>query len=259
MPDDSPFDGAEDHYDRFRPGYGSAAIAWLVDHFDVDAGSRVLDLGCGAGQLAVPLAAHAGEVVAMDPNPRMLDHARERAADADVANLIYCEGSDAALGSLDGPFRLTTMGRAFHWMDQERTLEHLHDLTEPDGGVAIVTDDEWLTKATDPWGDVVYDVAAAYLDDLPERRDPATVEYDDPWDAKLDAFGFDVETHEIPLERAWTVDELVGYVFSLSFASPQEFGDNRDAFEREVRDRLAASGSEPFVQHTTVEILAGRR
>jgi SAM-dependent methyltransferase len=259
MSDDSPFDGAEDHYARFRPGYGSAAIDWLVSHFDVDADGRVLDLGCGAGQLAVPLADHAGEVVAMDPNPRMLDHARERAADVGVANVTYREGSDADLGSLDGSFRLTTMGRAFHWMDQERTLEHLRDRTAPGGGVAIVTDDEWLTKARDPWGDVVYDVVADHLDDLPERRDPATIEYDDPWDAKLEAFGFDVETKEIPLERAWTVDELVGYVFSLSFASPQEFGDDRDAFEQEVRERLAAFGSEPFVQHTTVEILAGRR
>jgi hypothetical protein len=106
---------------------------------------------------------------------------------------------------------------------------------------------------------VVYDVAADHLDDLPERRDPATIEYDDPWDAKLAAFGFDVETEEIPLERTWTVDEVVGYVFSLSFASPQAFGDDAAAFEREVRERLAAAGSEPFVQHTTVEILAGRR
>jgi hypothetical protein len=50
--------------------------------------------------------------------------------------------SDAELDGLTGPFRLATMGRSFHWTDQERTLDRLYDLSEPGGGVAIPGDEK---------------------------------------------------------------------------------------------------------------------
>ena len=252
------FEGTEAYYAEYRPGYGDAAIEYLVDRFDVNASRRVLDLGCGAGQIAIPLAAFAGEVVGIDPNREMLAHARAQADAAGSGNVEFVEGSDADLDPDLGSFRLVTMGRSFHWMDQERTLDRLHDLLEPGGGLAIVTGEEWLVRGEMDWQAAVYEVAERYLDDLPERE-TGDVEYPDPWDEKLATFGYrDVETKTFDIAREWRVDEIVGYVYSLSYCSPQTFGDAMDDFEADVRERLARMGEEPFEQAAEVEVIAGR-
>jgi hypothetical protein len=83
---------------------------------------------------------------------------------------------------------------------------------------------------------------------------------DDPWDEKLAAHGFpDVETRAFEVTREWTVEGALGYVFSLSYCSPETFGDEQAAFADRVRERLAEFGDPPFTQTATVEVVAGRR
>ncbi len=261
MPPTDPserFESTASYYARYRPDYGDDVIDYLRDQFALDESVRVLDLGCGTGQLTVPLAAHAGEVVAVDPNESMLHQARARAYEGGRDNVEWLLGSDSDLSDDLGTFRLTTMGRSFHWMDQERTLERLYRMTEASGGVALVTDSEWFTKGEEPWQDEVYDVAAEYVDDLPDRTGP--IEYDDPWSELIAEFGFgDVEEREFKFEREWTVDGIVGYVLSLSFCSPKVLDDDRDAFETDLRARLGEVDGETFVQRATVEVIAGRK
>ncbi|WP_237561285.1 class I SAM-dependent methyltransferase [Halostella pelagica] len=256
--DVDPFTSTEVYYARYRPGYGGGAIEYLQEKFDLDESSRVLDLGCGAGQITVPIAAFVGKVVGMDPNQAMIREAQTRAAEAGRDNIEWVVGSDSDLDEDLVPVRLTTMGRSFHWMDQERTLERLRSMTEPGGGVAILNDAEWFTRGEKRWQDEVYEIADEYIDDLPPRTGP--VDYDDPWDEKLDAFGFhDVEVATFETEREWDVDSVVGYVFSLSYCSPETFGDEQEAFERDLRARLTDSEREPFVQRAETEVIAGRK
>lgn len=188
----------------------------------------------------------------------MLAHARERARAVDRSNVEFVEGSDADLDPDLGSFRLVTMGRSFHWMDQERTLDRIHELLEPGGGVAIVTGEEWLVRGEMDWQAAVYDVATDYLDDLPERE-TGEVEYEDPWDELLQTKGFEaVETVTFDTERDWEVDEILGYVFSLSYCSPKTFGDDTAAVEQEVRERLDELGNEPYRQQEVVEVIVGQ-
>jgi SAM-dependent methyltransferase len=254
-----PFTSTEEYYATHRPGYGEAAIEYLITRFGLDKSSRVLDLGCGAGQITVPLAVHVDRVVGMDPNEAMLREASQRADKAGVENVGWVVGSDSDLNDDMGPFRLTTMGRSFHWMDEAETLERLHSMTEPGGGVAILNDAEWFTRGEREWQDEVYATASEYLDDLPPRTGPVDHD-DDPWDEKIEAFGFaDVEVATFETEREWDVDSIVGYVFSLSYCSPEAFGEKRDAFETDLRARLTDAEGETFVQRAETEIIAGRK
>src|ERR1700757_176433 len=54
--------------------------------------SRLLEIGCGPGPIARPLAARqgVGEVVGIDPSPLFVERARSRAAD--IANLTFVCG-----------------------------------------------------------------------------------------------------------------------------------------------------------------------
>lgn len=257
--DSSPFASTEEYYADYRPAYGDDALGYLVDRFALDASARVLDLGCGAGQIALSLAPAVGEVVGMDPNEAMLRAARRRADEAGVENVAWVHGSDADLDEELGRFRLATMGRSFHWMNQRPTLDRLHDLLDPDGGVALVTDREWLVRGDEAWTEAVYDLADEYLAGLPDRVDPDQVDYDDPWDELLEERGYvDVQTATFDLRREWRVDEVVGYVFSLSYCSPETFGQDKAAFENDLRAVLRDRGG-PFVQDTVVQVISGRR
>ncbi|MFB6220280.1 MAG: class I SAM-dependent methyltransferase [Halolamina sp.] len=257
----SRFADTAPQYAVYRPEYDNRAYDYLRRRFALDRESRVLDLGCGTGRIGVALAPDVGDVVGIDPNEAMITHARERASVAGVENTEWWVGSDADLPDrapdLD-PLRLTTMGRSFHWMDQERTLRTLHDITEPGGGVAIFGDTEWVARGTADWQDEVYGVLTEFLDDPPERTGP--VEYDDPWDEKLATHGFgDAEKVEFETERAWDADGVVGYLLSLSFCSPAVLGEERAAFEEAVRERLAAFGEPPYEETATVSVIAGER
>jgi ubiquinone/menaquinone biosynthesis C-methylase UbiE len=59
-------------YARCRRGYPDEVIDAALAAFGVGAGDLVVDLGCGTGQLTVPIARRVRAVVAMDPEPAML-------------------------------------------------------------------------------------------------------------------------------------------------------------------------------------------
>lgn len=68
-------------------------------HGRVDARGRVLDLGCGIGRLAAPLAARFGEVVGVDVSPAMIETARE--LHGGLSNVRFEANSGADLGAFD--------------------------------------------------------------------------------------------------------------------------------------------------------------
>lgn len=74
------FNGAADAYVRFRPPYPDQVFTYLIEELRLTSSSRVTDLGCGPGTLAIPLSNHVGAVVAVDPNEGMLDLGRAAAA-----------------------------------------------------------------------------------------------------------------------------------------------------------------------------------
>src|SRR3981081_1378157 len=66
------FAGTAWYYARYRPNYPTVFFDDVVDRFGLDGTGRLLDLGCGTGQLTIPLAPHFTEAVSMDPEPDML-------------------------------------------------------------------------------------------------------------------------------------------------------------------------------------------
>ncbi|WP_154018433.1 class I SAM-dependent methyltransferase [Halolamina rubra] len=262
MTEDDPatrFASTAEQYAVYRPEYDDAALDYLRERFDLDGTGRLLDLGCGTGRLGVALAPHVDAVVGVDPNGAMIDHARERARVADASNTEWLVGSDADLPDLADeldPLRLTVMGRSFHWMAQERTLDTLQEITEPGGGVALLSDTEWLARGTADWQDAVYEVVAEFLEDPPERTGP--IEYDDPWAETLADHGFDTARRAFAVDREWDADGVVGYLLSLSFCSPAVLGDDRERFEEAVRDRLEGFEA-PFEEDATVEVVVGQQ
>jgi len=74
---DAPF------YDAIHDDFQDDTGFWLAFAGQTDA--PVLIVGCGTGRIAVPLAAAGSRVTGIDPSPKMLERARQRAAREEVA------------------------------------------------------------------------------------------------------------------------------------------------------------------------------
>jgi SAM-dependent methyltransferase len=105
------------YYARYRRGYPDAVVDAIAAAFDLGPADTVLDLGCGTGQLSVPLATRAGNVIGMDPEPDMLTQAKQN----QIKNIRWVRGADrdVATQNLTG-LAAMTVAVAIHWMDGTR-------------------------------------------------------------------------------------------------------------------------------------------
>jgi ubiquinone/menaquinone biosynthesis C-methylase UbiE len=75
----------------------------FVRRLAIPAGSRVLDVACGTGNLAIPLARSGCIVTGVDIAPNLLEQARERAS-SEGLNATFDEGDAEQLPYADGSF-----------------------------------------------------------------------------------------------------------------------------------------------------------
>jgi trans-aconitate methyltransferase len=73
-------------------------------------GERILDLGCGTGQLTADLAQRTGQVIGLDRSPEMLADARKN-----FPGIEFVEG-DAASFHFEKPFDAVFSNAALHWV-----------------------------------------------------------------------------------------------------------------------------------------------
>ena len=146
------FRSAATHYLRGRPSYAPGLIADVAALCGLDGTGRLLDLGCGPGQLAIALRPHFAEALGMDPEPEMLDVARRSTAEAGIA-VSFRQGSSYDLGPALGPLRMVAVGRAFHWMDRPATARQVAAMLQPGGALVLfrtdhppVPDNAWRTE-----------------------------------------------------------------------------------------------------------------
>jgi ubiquinone/menaquinone biosynthesis C-methylase UbiE len=94
-----------------------------------------LDVGTGAGALALALAPLVREVVGLDPVPELLALARARA----LPNATFVEGDGTALEFPDGGFDLAGTHRTLHHVAQpDRVVAEMARVTRPGGHVLVV-------------------------------------------------------------------------------------------------------------------------
>ncbi|MCC5999418.1 MAG: methyltransferase domain-containing protein [Pararhodobacter sp.] len=113
------------HYARdagFVPALGAPLLALI----DLQAGERVLDLGCGDGVLTTRLARTGADVTGLEPDPDMARAARARG--------ISVMEQDAHDAFGESAFDAVFSNAALHWMRKpEQVLGHVHVALRPGG------------------------------------------------------------------------------------------------------------------------------
>lgn len=204
-------------------------------------GGPVLELGCGTGRIAVPLAVDGFEVVGIDRSAGMLDRARAKleALEPEVRGRVRLVEGDFTTTSLDGEFGLVFAGfRVFMSVldpaSQLRLLRAVRDRLRPDGLLAIdVFDPRYDLLVADADGSVE---RGAYLNPDSGRRVRVTI-----LDRRLDHIAQ-------RFEEDWLFEELD----SLGHPGRSEIErlTLRWTFRHEMRHLLERAGFEPIAEHS---------
>jgi trans-aconitate methyltransferase len=106
----------------FVPTLGAGVFEWLAPK----PGERILDLGCGDGQLTSKIAAAGADVVGADRSPDMVEAARGRGIEAQVCN--------AESLPFNSEFDAVFSNAALHWVhDQDAMIAGVRRALRPGG------------------------------------------------------------------------------------------------------------------------------
>ena len=251
------------YYAKYRRGYPPPVIDAIAEALVLTADDLVVDLGCGTGQLSLPLAAQVRAVVGMDPEPDMLVLARRAAAECGVSNTSWVLGADSdvpALGALlgDRAVGAVTIGLAIHWMDRATLFRAARPLLRPGGGIAVVTNGTPLWLQNTEWSQTLQECLQRWLG--LEQRPTGSCQTDDAGRRlnreALETAGYQVVEASVDYEAELTVDELVGGVFSALSADRLSSPESREEFTVQVRDALG--WPDRLTEHVRVSLQIGR-
>jgi trans-aconitate methyltransferase len=112
----------------FVSKYGEDLLGWL----DPVNGERILDVGCGTGQLAAQIAQHGAKVTGFDYSAQMIEKAR--AAYPEIPFDIM----DARNFHYDQPFDALFSNAALHWINEpEAVIGSMYRALKPGGRLVI--------------------------------------------------------------------------------------------------------------------------
>jgi SAM-dependent methyltransferase len=233
--------GTAEFYARYRVPYPQSMIDELRTRAGLTGEGTLLDLACGPGKVALPLAPYVAEVVAVDQEPDMIEVGRQLAESQGIRNVRWQVGRAEDLAFPAGSLTIVTVGNAFHRLDQPLVAERVKEWLTPEGCLALLYTGGfgWGTEA---WKQIVVGVVEKWADPPSSRgaaAPPQTLSHEDV----LRAAGFrEVDKREFLVPHVWTIDEIIGHTYSTSFASRAAFGDRLEAFETDLRRALLAYG-----------------
>ena len=67
-----------EYYAKYRPGISKEVVNIIVGYFDIKLDDRILDLGCGTGQVAIAMDGRIKEMVCLDSDPEMIEQGKKK-------------------------------------------------------------------------------------------------------------------------------------------------------------------------------------
>ncbi|MFJ4376028.1 class I SAM-dependent methyltransferase [Pseudomonas japonica] len=205
----------KDHFSSGSAGYAAYRPSYPLELIDeltsISPGTRrVLDCGCGTGQLSVLLAERFDEVIATDASAAQIAAAEPR--EGVIYRTALAEDSGLPADSVD----LITVAQAAHWLDLEAFYGEARRIARPQAAIALITYGVLHLEGEldGPLQQFYHQTIAPYWP--PERRHVETGYRDLP-------FPFtEIEVPPQVIEMRWTLAQLIGYLNTWSAVKAAE-------------------------------------
>jgi trans-aconitate methyltransferase len=117
-----------DNKHSFVSAYGEDVVGWLHPQ----QGERILDLGCGTGQLANDIASRGALVTGIDKSPDMIAKAKA------TYPALQFEVKDATAFQFDQPFDAIFSNATLHWVNEkEKAIAAMFNNLRPGGRLVL--------------------------------------------------------------------------------------------------------------------------
>lgn len=134
-------------------GRHARVLAW-VDCLALAPGSQVLEIGCGAGFMAIELARRGFRVHAIDSIEAMVELARQNAVESGTSDLLSVAVGDVyTLAFEDGAIDLVVAIGVIPWLERaDLAIQEMARVTKSGGHVILTTANRTgLASLLDPW------------------------------------------------------------------------------------------------------------
>ncbi|HTT53414.1 MAG TPA: class I SAM-dependent methyltransferase [Streptosporangiaceae bacterium] len=238
-------------YARFRRGYPPAFTRLLARALRLGPADVLADVGCGSGQLTIPLARRVRAVAGLDPEPDMLALGRQAASGQGVTNVTWVLGGAAdvpALGTLLGGPALAavTIANAIHLTSAPDLFTAARGVLRPGGGLAIIANGTPLWQQPVAWSRDVRRALEQWLGVRLESCCGTDGAARQAYQAGLIAAGF-AGVHQRSIGYASDLDfgQLIGGLYSAMPPHLLPPPGRREAFAAHVRDATGALPGSP--------------
>ena len=129
------FNRAAEDYQRTRPVCPPQLFDDLIDLAGLEAGDRLLEIGCGTGQATVPLAERGLNVTAIELGAELAAIARRRLAGFPAVDVVTSAFEDWP--PQGATFDAVVAVSSLHWIDPQLRYLKPHELLRSGGSMAV--------------------------------------------------------------------------------------------------------------------------
>lgn len=129
------FAGRIEEYERYRIRYPREMLSLLSESCGLNKTHVIADVGAGTGMLAELFLENGNPVVAVEPNAEMRTVCM--GLTEEFPQLRVVDATAEATTLKDASVDFVTVGRAFHWFDQDKAMKEFRRVLRPHGWVVL--------------------------------------------------------------------------------------------------------------------------
>jgi SAM-dependent methyltransferase len=249
------FNRAPEDYQRTRPVCPPQLFDDLIGLAGLEAGDRVVEIGCGTGQATVPLAERGLAMTAVELGAGLAAIARRRLSGFPAAEVVT--SSFEKWQPSGGPFAAVVAVNSLHWIDQQVRYSKPHHLLRSGGSIAVAGC-QWARPADADgfWADVQQDyLTVGFQGSPPPPPEQIGVQH-----LPSGAMGLfeEVASLRYPFQMLFSAEDYLANLATQS--GTHALGETQSAeFLARVRNRLESHGWPQLTATFVGYLIVGRR
>lgn len=251
------FDTAADLYDTARPSYPQELFDDLVELAGLEAGDRLLEIGCATGKATRSLLDRGFSVVCVEMGAQLADRARSNLVGLPVELHV---APFEEWESKPETFDLICAATAWHWIDPEVRYRKAHRLLRPGGHLAFWSARHAFPAGFDPFFSEIQEVYDAIGESHPGEWPPPPPEEIPDERVEIQASGLfdDVQVRRYVWELRYAADEYIALLSTFSGHIAMDAG-KREHLYREIRQQIARRPDGRVRRHWATILHVARR